>query len=153
MSQRASATPKQVAKARKLIAANVPISEIIKRTGLTRRQVSYACRDLPTPKHPREWDCADVQAIVDKLAAELGHVPSASQVGDLLGVTRQRAHALMQRCRIPRAKGSPSVAKTIERDTEIIALCWSGESVAEIANRVGCSETTVRRVIRSAGVS
>jgi DNA-directed RNA polymerase specialized sigma subunit len=177
MSTRQLATPKQIAKARKLFAAQVDVPTIIKRTGLTRRQVGYHCQDMPTPKHPRERDCDDVQAAVNALAKELGRAPSCREVGEVLGTSKQAAHALMQRCEITRptpiaaalARSKDAarkekqrqavLAKVVARDAKIIALRKSERTQgkprrtqAEIAEMVGCHVNTVGRVLRAAGL-
>jgi hypothetical protein len=166
------ATPKQIAKARKLFAAGVPIPTVIKRTGLTRRQVGYHCRDMPSPPRPGTIDCGDVQEAVDALASELGRAPTCQEVGDVFGLTKQAAHALMKKCGTERPGPSPFavslarqkeaarkekqrrliMARKVQRDDRIIALRTAGKTWAEIADRVGVHINTVGRVLRSAGV-
>jgi DNA-directed RNA polymerase specialized sigma subunit len=170
MSTRSLATPKQIAKARKLFAADVDVPTVMAKTGLTRRQVGYHCRDMPTPKHPRERDCDDVQAAVNALAKELGRAPSFREIGDLFGVSKQAAHGLMQRCEITRPtpiaaaltrskdaarkekQRRVAIAKVVARDAKIIALRKARRTHAEIAEMVGCHVNTVGRVLRAAGL-
>jgi DNA-directed RNA polymerase specialized sigma subunit len=170
MSTRSIATPKQIAKARKLFAADVDVPTVMVKTGLTRRQVGYHCRDMPTPKHPRERDCDDVQAAVKGLAKELGRAPSFREIGEVFGVSKQAAHALMQRCEITRPtpiaaalgrskeaarkekQRQVALAKGAARDAKIIALRKAKRTQAEIAEMVGCHVNTVGRVLRAAGL-
>jgi DNA-directed RNA polymerase specialized sigma subunit len=170
MSTRSIATPKQIAKARKLFAADVDVPTVMAKTGLTRRQVGYHCRDMPTPKHPRERDCAEVKAAVDALAKTLGRAPSCREVGEVLGISKQAAHALMQRCEITRPttiaaaldrskdaarkekQRQIALAKVVARDAKIIALRKAKRTQAEIAEMVGCHVNTVGRVLRAAGL-
>jgi hypothetical protein len=164
MTDHARATEKQIATARALFKAQIDIPTIIEVTGLTRRQIGYQCGDMPTPKHPRERDCDEVQADVDALAAELGHAPTSRDVGELLGVTRQCAHALMKKCGTK--KVAPAVARQREanaqqvvrrqrsaRDVKIIALRKADCSRSFIAERLGVSVSTVGNVLRAAGVA
>jgi DNA-directed RNA polymerase specialized sigma subunit len=173
MSTRSLATPKQIAKARKLFAADVDVPTVMAKTGLTRRQVGYHCRDMPTPKHPRERDCDDVQAAVNALAKEFGAAPSCREVGEVLGISKQAAHVLMNRCKITRPTPTRAdlgrarkekqrhemLAEVSARDAKIIALRTAKRThgkprrtQAEIAEMIGCHVNTVGRVLRAAGL-
>lgn len=170
----ARATEKQRECVRRLHAKQVSVPAIMERTGLTRRQVDYICRDLP--RHPPKWDRAEVQAQIDALTKRLKQPPSLSQLGEHLGLSKQATHAMLVRAGITKAPsphGSLSFAERLKRqtiaagkarhrramlvrktarDAKIIALHKAKLTREQIATRVGCHVNTVRKVLQASGV-
>lgn len=173
------ADPKTIARVRRLYGVRVPVSAIMERTGLTRRQVDYHTRDMPHPGQgwAKKWDRAEVAALVDRLTRKLKRPPSLEELGAAMGVSKSRAHAVLHKCEIskPAAPGSTlSVAerakrqaiaarrskrqramaeRKIKRDMRIIAMAAAKKTRAEIADRLGVHVNVVYRVLRSAGKS
>jgi DNA invertase Pin-like site-specific DNA recombinase len=172
------ATPEQLDRVRQLYADDLTIAQVMRRTGLTRRQVAYALRDVHQPGQgwARKWTCDEVLAEIATLTRKLKRPPSHAELGAALGVGKQRAHAILRSLGIskPRAPGSAlsvverlkrqriaakkakrrtaMVARKVTRDSRIIAMGKAKKPRAEIAERLGVHINTVGRVLRAAVV-
>lgn len=143
-------TPKLRARVRRLYESNPDCTAIAKRTGLSYMQVYRNTRDISVVAEPK-WTEVLLLAQIGILIASLGRRPSYAEIGGALGISRQRAHAVVH--------GFPSVVRALDaqrradakasRDQQILAMAADGISSPDIADALGCSLATVGRVLLS----
>lgn len=157
---------------------DISVSEIVRRTGLSRRQVDYALRDVTRRGQgwAQRWTKVQLETVIARLTKRLKHPPSNEQIGsELGGMSKQQVHQLLTRHSIkkPAAPGraltfaqrnarqaaaakkakrvQEAVARAEKRDAKILAMAAHGKSRAEISKSLRVAYGTVSRVIRVKG--